>query len=47
MPWRREQQPTQVFWPGVFGGLYSPWGLKEWDMSEQLSLHFLSMVHCG
>ena len=30
-----------VFWPGEFGGLYSPWGQKESDMTEQLSL-FLS-----
>ena len=30
-------QPTAVFWPGEFHGLYSPWGHKEWDMTEQLS----------
>ena len=30
--------PTQVFWPGEFQGLYSPWGGKELDMTEQLSL---------
>ena len=28
--WRSEWLPTQVFWPGEFHGLYSPWGLKEW-----------------
>ena len=27
-------------WPGEFHGLYSPWGCKELDMTEQLSLHF-------
>ena len=27
-----------VFWPGEFQGLYSPWGCKESDMTEQLSL---------
>ena len=27
-PWRREQLPTPVFWPGEFHGLYSPWGCK-------------------
>ena len=27
-----------VFWPGEFRGLYSPWGRKESDMTEQLSL---------
>ena len=26
-------------WPGEFHGLYSPWGRKELDMTEQLSLH--------
>ena len=25
--------------PGEFLGLYSPWGLKDSDMTEQLSLH--------
>ena len=38
IPWRRERLPTQVFWPGEFHGLYSPWGGKESDMTEQLSL---------
>ena len=38
IPWRREQVLTPVFWPGEFHGLYSPWGLKELDMTEQLSL---------
>ena len=33
--------PLQVFWPGEFRGLYiySPWGCKESDTTEQLSLH--------
>ena len=26
IPWRREQLPTPVVWPGKFHGLYSPWG---------------------
>ncbi|KAB0372828.1 hypothetical protein FD755_015581 [Muntiacus reevesi] len=30
---------TPVFWPGEFHGLYSPWGCKELDMTEQLSLY--------
>ena len=38
IPWRRERPPTPVFWPGEFHGLYSPWGHKELDMTEQLSL---------
>ena len=32
--WKREQQPTPVFWPGEFHGLYSPWGHKESDTTE-------------
>ena len=33
---------TPVFWPTEFHGLYSPWGRKESDMIERLSLsHFL------
>ena len=27
-----------VFWPGEFHGLYNPWGHKELDMTERLSL---------
>ena len=34
-PWRKERLPTPVFWPR----LYSPWGPKESDTTEQLSLH--------
>ena len=36
----REWLPTPVFWPGEFHGLYSPWGRKELEMTEQLSLSF-------
>ena len=35
IPWRRERLPTPVFCPGE---LYSPWGRKESDMTEWLSL---------
>ena len=38
IPWRRERLPTPVLWPGEFHGLYSPWGHKELDTTEQLSL---------
>ena len=38
IPWRREWLTTPVFWPGKFHGLYSPWGHKESDTTEQLSL---------
>ena len=41
--WRREELPNPVFWPGEFHGPYSPWGHKELDMTEWLSLHFLSI----
>ena len=37
-PWRRERLSTPVFWPGEFHGLYSPWGHKESDTTEQLSV---------
>ena len=38
IPWRRERLPTPVFWLGEFQGLYSPWGCKESDTTEQLSV---------
>ena len=50
IPWRSGWQPIPVFLPGESHGLrsltgYSPWGHKESDMTEQLtlSLHFLSL----
>ena len=39
-PWRRERLPTPVFWPGEFHGLYSPWGCKELNITERLSLSY-------
>ena len=35
-----KRKATPVFWPGEFHGLYgiSPWGHKESDTTEQLSL---------
>ena len=46
IPCRRERLPTPVFWPGEFHGLYSPWGLKELDRTEwlSLSLSFFSLL---
>ena len=32
--------PTPVFWPGELHGLHSPWGRKESDTTERLSLSF-------
>ena len=44
IPWKRERLTTPVFWPGEFHGLYSPWGLKELDMTEWLSFQSPSHV---
>ena len=46
MPWRRAWQPTPLFSPGESHGHrsllgYSPWGHKESDLSERLTLTFL------
>jgi len=43
IPWRRKWQPTPVFLPGEFNGQrslagYSPWGRKDWDTTEPLTL---------
>ena len=38
IPWRKERLPTPVFWPGELHGLYSPWGRKESDTTEWVSL---------
>ena len=51
-PWRRELQPIPIFLPGEFHGQrscagYSPWGCKDSDMTEQLTLHFTSWVLKG
>ena len=44
IPWRRAWQPTPVFLPGESHGQrtlvgYSPWCLKESNLTEQLSTH--------
>ena len=44
IPCRREKLPSPVFWPGEFHGLYSLWGCKESDTTDQLSLHPPMMV---
>ena len=46
-PWSRKWQPTPVFLPGEFHGHrslagYSPWGHKESDTTEQLTLSLAS-----
>ena len=47
IPCRRKWQPTPVFLSGEFRGQrslvnYSPWGLKELDTTEWLTVSFLS-----
>ena len=49
--WRRKWQPTPVFLPGESHGQrglvgYSPWGCKELDTTEQLSMHTPSIFLC-
>ena len=51
IPWKREWQSTPVFLPGKFHGqrilvAYSPWGCKESDKTEQLTLlsHFQTLT---
>ena len=45
-PWEKQRLPAPVSWPGEFHGLYSPWGHKESDMTEQLSLtHYQNTLH--
>ena len=41
IPWRRERLPIAVFWPGEFQGVYIPWGLKEWNMTDRFSFSIL------
>ena len=42
-PGEGKSYPLQYSWPGELHGLYSPWGLKESDTTERLSLHFIFM----
>ena len=49
MPWRRAWQPTPVFLPGESHGQrslvgYSPWSLKESDMTDWLRTNTISLV---
>ena len=43
-PLRRARLPTPVFWPREFHGLYSPWGCRESDTTETLSLSLFFKV---
>ena len=49
---REEWQPTPVFLPGEFHGQgshvgYSPWGGKESDMTERLTLTIADLLCCA
>ena len=46
-PLKKKWLPTPVFWPRDFHGLKCPWGGKEQDTTEQLSLHFKSYRYKG
>ena len=50
----KDKLPNPIFWSGEFHGLYSPWGRKESDTTERLSLslecfiyHFPFTFHNG
>ena len=50
IPWKRKWQPTPVFLPGKSHGWrslagYSPWGLKELDMTERARAHTHTHTH--
>ena len=49
IPWRRKWQPVPIFLPGKSHGQrilagYSPWGWKESNMTEWLTLHYLKAL---
>ena len=43
-PLEKGKATHPIFWPEEFYGLYSPWGRKELDTTEQLSLSFVSFL---
>ena len=42
-PLEKGKATPSVFWPREFHVLYSPWGHKESDTTEQLLLYFTSV----
>ena len=49
IPWRKKWQPTLVFLPREFHGQrslvgYSPWGGKEMDTTEQVTISFQLLI---
>ena len=47
IPWRKESLLTPIFWPGEFHRLHSPWGGKESDMTEGISLSLFHALPQG
>ena len=43
-PLEKGKATHSVFWPGEFQGLYSPWGHKELDTTERLSLSLFTCI---
>ena len=43
-PLKKGKATTPVFQPWEFHGVYSPWGYKDLDMTERLSLHFSTFI---
>ena len=41
-PLEKRKATTPVFWPGEYHELHSPWGCKELDKTEQISLSHLT-----
>ena len=42
---RRSSREWKGYWPRECHGLYNPWGHKESDTTERLSLHFTSLTN--
>ena len=50
-PWRRKWHPAPIFLPGISHGRrsqvgHSPWGRKEWDVTEQTHVHIYFPIWC-
>ena len=43
-PLEKGKLPTPVFWPGEFHGLYSPWVLKESDVTCTFTFTFIYKI---
>ena len=43
-PLEKGKATIPIFWPGEFHGVYSPWGHKDLDTTQRLSLSFLTCL---